>query len=168
MNVQGSVERKPIAGEVFLRSLAEHGVDFFFCNPGTDFPPIVEAFSRGARQQRQTAAPGAGAARKPRGRDGAWRLYADRPPAGRDGARQCRHRQHVNNLINLSRDRVPLILAAGRTPVTEKGSFGSRSRQIHWGQEMFDQAGMVREIVKWDYELRMPSRSPTWSRARMR
>jgi acetolactate synthase-1/2/3 large subunit len=62
----------------------------------------------------------------------------------------------INNLINLSRDRVPLILAAGRTPVTEKGSFGSRSRQIHWGQEMFDQAGMVREIVKWDYELRMP------------
>src|SRR2546423_11745992 len=63
----------------------------------------------------------------------------------------------INNLINLSRDRVPLILAAGRTPITEKGSFGSRSRQIHWGQEMFDQAGMVREIVKWDYELRMPA-----------
>ncbi len=62
----------------------------------------------------------------------------------------------INNLINLARDRVPLILAAGRTPITEKGQFGSRSRQIHWGQEMFDQAGMVREIVKWDYELRMP------------
>jgi len=41
------VERKPIAGEVFLRALAEHGVDFFFANPGTDFPPIVEAFGRG-------------------------------------------------------------------------------------------------------------------------
>ena len=62
----------------------------------------------------------------------------------------------INNLVNLSRDRVPLILAAGRTPITEKGSFGSRSRQIHWGQEMFDQAGMVRELVKWDYELRTP------------
>ena len=55
-----------------------------------------------------------------------------------------------------SRDRVPLILAAGRTPITEKGSFGSRSRPIHWGQEMFDQAGMLRELVKWDYELRVP------------
>jgi acetolactate synthase-1/2/3 large subunit len=51
---------------------------------------------------------------------------------------------------------VPLILAAGRTPITEKGSFGSRSRPIHWAQEMFDQAGMVRELVKWDYELRVP------------
>jgi acetolactate synthase I/II/III large subunit len=39
--------RAPIAADVFLRSLAEHGVDFFFANPGTDFPPIVEAFSRG-------------------------------------------------------------------------------------------------------------------------
>jgi acetolactate synthase-1/2/3 large subunit len=62
----------------------------------------------------------------------------------------------INNLTNLSRDRVPLILAAGRTPITEKGSFGSRSRPIHWAQEMFDQAGMVRELVKWDYELRVP------------
>src|SRR3569832_491845 len=57
-------------------------------------------------------------------------------------------------LFNLSRDRVPLILAAGRTPITEKGLFGSRSRPIHWAQEMFDQAGMLRELVKWDYELR--------------
>src|SRR5256714_12213010 len=39
--------RAPIAGEAFLRSLAQHGVDYFFANPGTDFPPIVEAFSRG-------------------------------------------------------------------------------------------------------------------------
>ena len=63
----------------------------------------------------------------------------------------------INNLTNLSRDRVPLILCAGRTPITEKGAFGSRTRPIHWAQEMFDQAGMVRELVKWDYELRMPS-----------
>jgi acetolactate synthase-1/2/3 large subunit len=63
----------------------------------------------------------------------------------------------LNNLTNLSRDRIPLILAAGRTPVTEKGSFGSRSRPIHWAQEMFDQAGMLRELVKWDYELRQPN-----------
>ena len=33
----------------------------------------------------------------------------------------------LNNLFNLARDRVPLILAAGRTPITEKGSFGSRT-----------------------------------------
>jgi acetolactate synthase-1/2/3 large subunit len=156
MNVQGRTERKPIAGEVFLRALAEHGVDFFFANPGTDFPAIVEGFSRAkgsnAKLPRPILVP-----------------HENLAVAMAHGAyTQTGHPQAVmvhvnvgtgntlNNLINLSRDRVPLILAAGRTPVTEKGAFGSRSRQIHWGQEMFDQAGMLREVVKWDYELRMP------------
>jgi acetolactate synthase-1/2/3 large subunit len=142
---------------VFLRLLAEHGVDFFFANPGTDFPPVVEAFSRGA----------SGNARLPRpilvphenlavamahgaylitGRAQAVMVHVSVGTANT-----------INNLTNLSRDRIPLLLAAGRTPITEQGSFGSRNRPIHWAQEMFDQAGMVRELVKWDYELRTPS-----------
>ena len=44
------------------------------------------------------------------------------------------------------------VVAAGRTPFTETGQVGSRSLFIHWAQEMFDQAGLVRESVKWDYE----------------
>jgi acetolactate synthase-1/2/3 large subunit len=149
-------DRKPIAGEVFLRSLAEHGVDFFFANPGTDFPPIVEAFSRSresnVKMPRPVLVPHenlavamAHGAYAMNGRPQAVMVHVN---VGTGNT--------INNLINLSRDRVPLILAAGRTPITERGSFGSRSRQIHWGQEMFDQAGMVREMVKWDYELRMP------------
>ena len=38
--------------------------------------------------------------------------------------------------------------------MTESGLPGARDTYIHWAQEMFDQAGMLREIVKWDYELR--------------
>jgi acetolactate synthase I/II/III large subunit len=38
--------------------------------------------------------------------------------------------------------------------LTESGLPGSRDGYIHWAQEMYDQAGMLREIVKWDYELR--------------
>jgi hypothetical protein len=30
----------------------------------------------------------------------------------------------------------------------------ARDTRIHWAQEMFDQAGILRELVKWDYELR--------------
>jgi acetolactate synthase-1/2/3 large subunit len=41
----------------------------------------------------------------------------------------------------------------------EEGAFGARNRPIHWAQEMFDQAGMVRELVKWDYELRNPAQA---------
>ncbi len=38
--------REPIAAEIFLKTLSEHGVDYLFANPGTDFPAIVEAFTR--------------------------------------------------------------------------------------------------------------------------
>jgi acetolactate synthase-1/2/3 large subunit len=157
MNVQGSVERKPIAGEVFLRALAEHGVDYFFANPGTDFPPIVEAFGRGRSSNAKLPRP----ILVPHENLAVAMAHGAYTQTGRPQAVMVHVNvgtgNTINNLINLSRDRVPLILAAGRTPITEKGSFGSRSRQIHWGQEMFDQAAMVREIVKWDYELRVPA-----------
>jgi acetolactate synthase-1/2/3 large subunit len=148
--------RAPIAAEVFLRSLGEHGVDFFFANPGTDFPPIVEAFSRGrtgnAKLPRPVIVPHENLAVAMA--HGAY-LMTGRPQAVMVHV-NVGTANTINNLINLSRDRIPLLLAAGRTPVTETGSFGSRSRPIHWAQEMFDQAGMLREIVKWDYELRVP------------
>src|SRR6201991_4684979 len=158
MNVQGT-ERKTIAGEVFLRALAEHGVDYFFANPGTDFPPIVEAFSRARGSNAKLPRP----VLVPHENLAVAMAHGATIMTGRPNAVMVHVNvgtgNTLNNLINLSRDRVPLILAAGRTPVTEKGSFGSRSRQIHWGQEMFDQAGMVREIVKWDYELRTPGQT---------
>src|SRR5687767_879383 len=151
--------RGQIAAEAFLRALADHGADYFFANPGTDFPPIVEAFSRAKKTNAKVPKPVlvphenlavsmAHGAYLMTGRPQAVMVHVNVGTANT-----------INNLINLARDRVPLILAAGRTPITEKGSFGSRSRQIHWGQEMFDQAGMVREIVKWDYELRTPGQA---------
>src|SRR5438045_6528901 len=56
--------------------------------------------------------------------------------------------------LNAARDNVPILFTAGRSPLTESGLPGARDGYIHWAQEMFDQAGMLREIVKWDYELR--------------
>src|SRR5256885_1664836 len=156
MNMQGGTERKLIAGEVFLHALADHGGDFFFANPGTDFPPIVEAFGRGATRNAKLPRP----VLVPHENLAVAMAHGAYNMTGRAQAVMVHVNvgtgNTINNLINLSRDRVPLILAAGRTPITEKGQFGSRSRQIHWGQEMFDQAGMVREIGKRDYELRMP------------
>ena len=150
-------DRPAIAAEAFLRALADHGADYFFANPGTDFPPIVEAFSRAKKTNAKVPKPilvphenlAVGMAH------GAY-LMTGRPQAMMVHV-NVGTANTINNLTNLSRDRVPLILAAGRTPITEKGSFGSRSRPIHWAQEMFDQAGMVRELVKWDYELRTPN-----------
>ena len=149
-------QRPTIAAEAFLRALADHGIDYFFCNPGTDFPPIIEAFSRAKKTNAKVPKP-------------VLVPHENLAVAMAHGAYLMNgHPQAVmvhttvgtgntlNNLINMSRDRAPLILAAGKSPITEKGSFGSRARPIQWGQEMFDQAGMLRELVKWDYELRMP------------
>src|SRR5450755_2663061 len=157
MAVTPTGQRPTIAAEAFLRALADHGVDYFFCNTGTDFPPIVEAFSRAKKTNAKVPKPiliphenlAVGMAH------GAY-LMTGRPQAVMVHT-TVGTANTINNLINLSRDRVPLVLSAGRTPITEKGSFGSRSRPIQWGQEMFDQAGMVRELVKWDYELRVPA-----------
>jgi acetolactate synthase I/II/III large subunit len=56
--------------------------------------------------------------------------------------------------MNAARENVAILLTAGRSPITEAGLLGSRDGYIHWAQEMYDQAGMIRELVKWDYELR--------------
>lgn len=155
INPPGRSDRGPIAADAFLRALADHGVDYFFANPGTDFPPIVEAFSRAKKTNAKVPRPVlvphenlavamAHGAYLMTGRAQAVMVHVNVGTANT-----------INNLTNASRDRVPIILAAGRTPLTEKGSFGSRSRPIHWAQEMFDQAGMLRELVKWDYELRV-------------
>src|SRR5437588_11569949 len=41
-----AAEMAATAGDVVLKSLRRHGIDTFFANPGTDFPPIVEGFAR--------------------------------------------------------------------------------------------------------------------------
>src|ERR1700748_938380 len=102
----------PIAGEAFLRALADHGVEYFFANPGTDFPPIVEAFSRSKLTNAKVPTPlvipheNIAVAMA----HGAYALTA-KPQAvmlhvnvGTANA--------INNLINMSRDNIPLILAA--------------------------------------------------------
>src|SRR5437763_1769587 len=60
----------------------------------------------------------------------------------------------VCGALNAARENVPMLFTAGRSPLTESGLPGARDVYIHWAQEMFDQAGMLREIVKWEYELR--------------
>ncbi len=60
----------------------------------------------------------------------------------------------LTGVMNASRANIPLIFTAGRTPITEGEVKGGRNLHIHWAQESFDQASMVREYVKWDYELR--------------
>jgi acetolactate synthase-1/2/3 large subunit len=147
------------AADVILASLRRHGVEFFFANPGTDFPPIVEGFARARLRAGEVPRPilvphenlAVGMAH------GAY-LMTGSPQAVMVHV-NVGTANTINLLANAARDRVPLLLMAGRSPILEKGAFGARSRPIHWAQEMFDQAGMVREFVKWDYELRHPEQA---------
>jgi acetolactate synthase I/II/III large subunit len=147
------------AAEIYLESLGAHGVDYLFANAGTDFPPIVEGLARGtergARMPRALVVPheniAVGMAHgyyNATGRPQAVMVHVNVGTAN-----------GINCIINAARDNVPILYSSGRTPATESGKLGSRSRFIHWAQEMFDQAAMVRESVKWDYELRYPEQA---------
>src|SRR3954471_9974445 len=143
-----------MTAEAYIRRLDERGIDYVFANAGTDFAPIIEAISRNAGGDRKipkfitvphenVAMAMAHGYYRVSGKPAAVMVHVT---VGTGNA--------INGLINAARDNIPLLLAAGRTPLTETGSIASRNRPIHWGQEAFDQGGMVREYVKWDYELR--------------
>ena len=58
------------------------------------------------------------------------------------------------SLMNARRSNVPVLLFAGRNPLSQEGHAGSRSVPIHWGQDAFDQNAMLREYAKFEHELR--------------
>ena len=57
-------------------------------------------------------------------------------------------------LGNLLRYRLPVMLLAGRAPYTMRGELpGSRDAYVHFVQDPFDMASIVRPFVKWEYSL---------------
>jgi acetolactate synthase-1/2/3 large subunit len=143
------------AAEAWLGLLAARGIEYLFANGGTDFAPLVEAYAKGQhlgwRMPQVVIVPhenlGVAMAH-------GYAMVSGRPQAmmvhvgvGTANA--------MNGLINASRQNVPILFTAGRTPITESGALpAARNNYIHWAQEHFDQGGMLREFMKWDYELR--------------
>ncbi|MEW6664541.1 MAG: thiamine pyrophosphate-requiring protein [Thermodesulfobacteriota bacterium] len=143
--------------EAYLELLALRGFEYFFGNPGTDFASIIDAFAHREKEGKLFPRPIAvpheivlmGMAHGYYQATGKPQVVMVHVGVGAANA--------VGGLLAASRERIPVLFTAGRTPITEEGSPGSRSRYIHWGQEYFDQAGMIREHLKWDYELRTPA-----------
>ena len=142
------------SAESFFARLGERGIEHVFANAGTDFAPLIEALSINAggnrKYPRVMIVPHENVAM---GMAHGYYRIAGKPACvmvhvtvGTANA--------VCGLMNAARDNTAVLLAAGRTPISETGHIGSRNRSIHWGQEMFDQGGLVRELVKWDYELK--------------
>ena len=156
---RGAVQRQAIgeAAEGFLEALTSQGVECLFLNPGTDTFPIQEAAAKMAAIGKPAprivlclfevvalaAAHGYFVAT---GRPQAVLVHVD---VGT---------QNLGSMIhNAQRGRAAVVIAAGRAPYTaDPQERGSRSSYIHWLQEQPDQHGIVRNYVKWDYELRRP------------
>ncbi|MCQ8782686.1 thiamine pyrophosphate-requiring protein [Mangrovibrevibacter kandeliae] len=142
------------AGAVLLGRLKTVGVDYIFANSGTDFPPIIEglaeAMAKDVPLPQAVVIPHENAAM---GMAHGYFLAT--------GRAQC-VMAHTNvglancaiGAINAATEHVPVLLMSGRTPVLESGRLGARTVPIGWGQEMRDQAALVREATKWDYELK--------------
>ena len=142
--------------EAYLELLKDRGIDVFLGNAGTDFASLVEAFARVETDS--------GRAPRPLVVPHEFVAVSMAPGYYAAGGRPAAVMVHVNvgtgnastGIISAARANVPILMSAGRTPITEEGLPGARDLHIHWAQESFDQAAMLREYVKWDYELRTP------------
>jgi acetolactate synthase-1/2/3 large subunit len=140
--------------EAYLALLAERGIEYLFANAGTDFAPLVEAFAKAARTGTPVPQPVLAAHENLAfSMAHGYAMVSRRVPAVMVHV-SVGTANGVCGALNAARENVPILFTAGRSPLTESGLPGARDVYIHWAQEMFDQAGMLREIVKWDYELR--------------
>ena len=146
------------ASHHLLQALLDHGIEYLFCNLGTDHAPLIEEMARWREEGRplpkvvlcpheNTALHMAGGYAIATGRGQAVLVHVD---AGTANSAMAMH--------NLFRARVPILLMAGRAPATTfNGVDGGRDTYVHFVQEPFDQASVVRPYVKWEYTLPWPS-----------
>jgi acetolactate synthase-1/2/3 large subunit len=138
----------------FLEGLVDLGVDYIFANLGTDHVSLIEEMARWDQEGRKhpemilcpheiVAVHMAGGYALATGRAQAVFVHVDAGTANACMAIQ-----------NLFRYRLPVMLFAGRAPYTLHGELqGSRDTYVHFVQDPFDIASIVRPYVKWEYSL---------------
>src|SRR3984957_6051588 len=142
------------AAHYFLEGLVDLGVEYIFANLGTDHVSLIEEMARWDKQGRKhpevilcphevVAVHMAGGYALATGRAQAVLVHVDAGTANACMAIQ-----------NLFRYRLPVMLFAGRAPHTLHGELkGSRDTYVHFVQDPFDIASIVRPYVKWEYSL---------------
>jgi acetolactate synthase-1/2/3 large subunit len=153
-----SKEYMRTASSDLLQGLVDLGIEYLFCNLGTDHAPLIEEMAHWREQGRafpklilcpheNTAVHMAGGYAVATGRGQAVLVHVD---AGTANAAMGLH--------NLCRTRIPVLLIAGRAPMTTFDDVtGGRDTYVHFIQEPFDQASVVRPYVKWEYNLAWPA-----------
>lgn len=137
-----------------LEGLDSIGVEYLFCNFGTDHAPIIEEMARMEAAglafpqvilcpHENTAIHMAGGYAIATGRGQGVMVHVD---VGTANAAMGMH--------NLFRTRVPVLLMAGKAPFTSRGELpGTRDDYVHFVQEPLDQGSLVRAFAKWEYVL---------------
>ncbi len=137
-----------------LEGLLELGIEHVFANLGTDHVSLIEELARRTASGRanpnivlcpheNVAVHMAGGYAALTGRGQAVLVHVD---AGTANASMAMH--------NLFRARLPVFLMAGRAPHTLHGELpGSRDNYVHFVQDPYDIASLVRSYVKWEYTL---------------
>ncbi len=148
------------AGGAVLARMKAIGVDYIFANSGTDFPPIIEGLAEANAKDIELPH----ALVMPHENAAMGMAHGYCLATGKTQAVMAHTNVGLANCaigaINAATEHVPVILMSGRTPVMEQGRLGARTVPIGWGQEMRDQAAMVREASKWEYELKFPEQVP--------
>lgn len=140
--------------QAYLELLHDRGIKYFFGNAGTDFAPLIDGFARRQKERKKFPQP----ILVPHEFAAVSMAHGYTMVTGEPQVVMV----HVNvgtsnaltGIMNAARANIPMLFTAGRTPITEGELRGGRNLHIHWAQESFDQAAMLREYVKWDYELR--------------
>ena len=138
----------------FLEGLNELGVEYLFCNFGTDHAPIIEEMAHRKKRgeplpgilhcpHENTAAHMAEGYAFVTGRGQGVLVHVDVGTANTGNA-----------MHNAYRSRLPVLLMAGKAPYTVNDELvGSRDTYVHFIQEPFDQASLVRPYLKWEWTL---------------
>lgn len=141
--------------DALIEALHEAGVRYLFGNFGSDHAGVIETLARaqaaGQSHPRVIVCPhevvalsAAHGFAQACGQPQAVFVHCDVGTANLGGA-----------VHNAARGRVPVFIFAGATPFTLRGELpGSRNRDVNFTQDVYDQRGIVRPYVKWEYDLR--------------
>ncbi len=144
----------PTTAHYFWEGLTDLGIEYVFGNLGTDHVSLIEELARWDREGRphpqmvlcpheNVAMHMAAGYAAVTGKGQAVMVHVD---AGTANAAMGMH--------NMCRARLPVMLMAGKAPFTLRGELpGSRDNYVHFVQDPFDMASLVRPYVKWDYNL---------------
>ena len=138
----------------FLEGLQETGIRYLFSNLGTDHVTLIDEMARlqaeGQAMPEVVLCPHenvaihmAGGYAAVTGQGQGVMVHVD---AGTANAAMGMH--------NLMRARLPVLLMAGKAPYALHGEVpGARDNYVHYVQDPFDMASLVRPYVKWEYNL---------------